>query len=206
MIGTSRAEYAFIRICIFILHHVAPFSILYCSITITKASTILRMRPAIESWLAAEALFCTCFYLPYRWYLQHSAIHPPPRSKEERRKLIDYVKDEMADPEQYIRGWFKGARIEDIGRQGVKEWLTWAFFDRGWEEGKDESEIEEYTLEVESMLRRDLRPGKGAAKPLRLTIDPVDMLHRSLLWYSVSTSNLHLTPLFTDPTAVRRNC
>ena len=53
--------------------------------------------------------------------------------------------------------------------------------------GEDEDEIEEYTLEIESMLRKDFRPGKGTVKPLKLTIDPVDMLHRSLLWYFVST-------------------
>ena len=55
------------------------------------------------------------------------------------------------------------------------------------EEGEDEDEVEEYTLEIESMLRKDFRPGKGTVKPLKLTIDPVDMLHRSLLWYFVST-------------------
>lgn len=112
----------------------------------------------------------------------------------------------MTDPEQYIRGWFKGASIEDIGRQDVKEWLTWAFFNRGWEEGKNEGEIEEFTLEFESMLHKDFRPGKGTAKSLRLTIDPVEMLHRSLLWYSVSTSSLSPPLLLTNPITVRRNC
>jgi len=155
------------------------------------------MRPAIELWLFAEALFWTCFYFPYRWYLQHAAIHPPSRSKEERRKLVDYVKAEVTDPEQYIRGWFKGAEVQDIRRQAVKDWLTWAFFDRDWEEGKDEDEIEEYTLEIESMLRKNLRPGNGRAKSLRLTIDPVKMLHRSLLWYFVSF--FHMDPAIIFP-------
>jgi hypothetical protein len=195
MLGTSVAEYAFIRVCIFVLHCVAPFSILYCVIVILDSATIFRMRPSIELWLIAEALFWTCFFVPYRWYLQHAAIHPPPGSKEERRKLFDCVKAEVTDPEQYIRGWFKGADVKDIRRKDVKEWLTWAFFDRGWEEGKDEDEVEEYTLEIEGMLRRNFRPGKGKVKPLRLTIDPVDMLHRSLLWYFVSILYMGL-PIF----------
>lgn len=207
MLGTSVAEYAFIRVCIFILRCVAPLSILYCVAITIHPALILRMRPAIELWLAAEALFCTCLFLPYRWYLQHAATHPPSGSVEERRKLVDCVKAEMADPEQYIRGWFKGANIEDIGRQDMKEWLTWAFFNRRWEEGKDGGEIEGYMLEIESMLCKDFQPGKGAAKSLRLTIDPVDMHHRSLLWYFVSSSNLSLLYLLTGHRiSVRRSC
>lgn len=187
MIGTSTAEYVFIRTCISILHCIAPISILYWVLITIDSASAFRMRPPIELWLIAEALFCTCFFLPYQWYLQHPATHPSPRSKEERRKLVDCVKAEVAEPEQYIRGWFKGANIEDIGRRDFKEWLTWAFFDCFWEEGTDESEIEEYTLEFETMLGKPFRPGKGVAKSTRLTIDRVDMLHRSLFWYFVST-------------------
>ena len=187
MLGTSAAEYAFIRIFIFILHYIAPLSFLYCIIITMDPAATYRIRPAVELWIFAEALFWTCFFFPYRWYLQHAATHPAPRSKEERRKLFDYVKTEVTDPDQFIQGWFKGAEIKDIRRDDVKEWLTWAFFDRDYEGREDEDEIEEYTLEIESMLRKDFRPGKGTVKPLKLTIDPVDMLHRSLLWYFVST-------------------
>ena len=96
----------------------------------------------------------------------------------------------MADPECYIRGWFKGARIEEIGREDVKTYLAWAFFNRDCVEGEDEEEIEEYTLEIESMLGKIFRPGKCIAKPLRLTLDPVDMLYRSLLWYLVTSARM----------------
>ena len=157
MLGTSAAEYAFIRIFIFILHYIAPLSFLYCIIITMDPAATYRIRPAVELWIFAEALFWTCF------------------------------KTEVTDPDQFIQGWFKGAEIKDIRRDEVKEWLAWAFFDRDYEGREDEDEIEEYTLEIESMLRKDFRPGKGTVKPLKLTIDPVDMLHRSLLWYFVST-------------------
>lgn len=101
--------------------------------------------------------------------------------------LFTHVKAEVSDPERYIRGWFKGARIQDIGHQDIKDWLAWAFFDRDRVDAKDEDEIEEYALELESMLDVDVLPLRGTAKPLRLTVDPVGMLHRSLLWYLVST-------------------
>jgi len=38
---------------------------------------------------------------------------------------------------------------------------------------------------TEKLLERDLPSGKGRARSLRLTLDRVDFLHRSLLWYLV---------------------
>jgi hypothetical protein len=188
MIGTSAPEYAFIRGCIFFLHSIAPFSLLYCAAVLMCLPRTFRLPTPIELWFAAEALFYGFFFLPHRRYLQHAATHPPQRSKEERRKLVNRVHGDVADPERYVRGWFKGARIEEIGREDVKTYLAWAFFDRDWVEGEDEEEIEEYAQEIESMLGKNFRPGKSIAKSLRLTLAPVGMLHRSLLWYLVIPS------------------
>ena len=41
---------------------------------------------------------------------------------------------------------------------------------------------------MEKLLGRDIPPGKGDAKSLRLIVDKVDCLHRSLLWYFVCYS------------------
>lgn len=49
----------------------------------------------------------------------------------------------------------------------------------------DEDELEEYTREMEKLLGETLAPGRGHAKCLRLTLDKVEMLHRSLIWYLV---------------------
>lgn len=93
--------------------------------------------------------------------------------------------DNVSDAEAYVTGWFKGAKYEDIGRETMKSFLAWAFFeDRIGPEEVDE--LEGYTREVESMLGRPLQPGEGKAKPLRLTIDHVDIYRRSLVWYLVS--------------------
>lgn len=50
----------------------------------------------------------------------------------------------------------------------------------------EDEELEEYVERFETLLGRKLDPGRGNAVPLRLTIDEVKMLHRSLLWYLVS--------------------
>ena len=50
----------------------------------------------------------------------------------------------------------------------------------------DDEELEEYVDRFETLLGRKLALGRGSAVPLRLTLDKVNMLHRSLLWYLVS--------------------
>ena len=63
----------------------------------------------------------------------------------------------------------------------------------------DDEELEEYVDKFEMLLGRKLDPGRGKAVPLRLTIDEVKMLHRSLLWYLVSP---HLPRKFPNPRSV----
>jgi hypothetical protein len=190
MIGTSPAAYAFIGVCIVFLHSIVPLSLLYCATALTFLPPTFRLPTAIELWFACETLFWTCFFLPYRRYLQRAATHPPLRCRKERRKLVDRVHAEVSDPEAFVRGWFKGARMEEIGREDVKAYFAWAFFDCDWVQGEDEEEIEEYVREMESMLRRNFPPGQGIAKSLRLTLGPVEILHRSLLWYLVTSARM----------------
>ncbi len=74
----------------------------------------------------------------------------------------------------------------EIRRENVKDFLRWAFLDTKEPYPTHDEELEEYVGEVEKLLRRQLEPGRGKAKCLRLTHDKVEMLHRSLTWYFVS--------------------
>ncbi|KAI0997061.1 hypothetical protein K3495_g11127 [Podosphaera aphanis] len=86
--------------------------------------------------------------------------------------------------EGYLRGWFLGADLKDIKRENVKEFMLWAFFNRDGPPGNDDDELEEYVQEIENYLGRPIEKGRGKAVALRLTLDKVKMLHRSLLWYT----------------------
>lgn len=68
----------------------------------------------------------------------------------------------------------------------MKEFFLWAFFNRGGPPGDDEEELEEYVQVMERLLGREIQSGRGNATCLRLTLDKVDMKHRSLMWYSAS--------------------
>lgn len=71
MIGTSPAEYFFIRICILFLHNIAPISALYCiQLLLTQVfplPTYVEIIPyLIQIWLTAEAIFFTPGYAQKR--------------------------------------------------------------------------------------------------------------------------------------------
>ncbi|TVY55684.1 hypothetical protein LCER1_G002760 [Lachnellula cervina] len=186
MIGTSRAEFYFIRVCVVGLHYLAPLAILYCVLNIIlhgfKAATY-RFPLIIESIAIAETLFFFCVYIPYSVYLQREAVHPPAPTREERKELFQLCNDNIADPEAYFRKWFLGAPLSEIKRENVKEFFLWAFFNRGGPPGEDNEELEEYVSATEKLLGRPLEEGTGDAKCLRTTLDRVGMLHRSLVWY-----------------------
>ena len=191
MIGTSRFDYYFIRLCIVGLHYIAPLCIFYCVVLVSvyglKATTY-RFPLLVETGAVLETLFYLIVYLPYNAYLQREAVHPPPPSREKRKELFQLCNDNITDCEGYLQKWFLGADKNEIKRENLKDFFLWAFFNRGGPPGEDNEELEEYVAATEKLLGRPIEEGRGKAKALRLTIDRIDMLHRSLIWYCVRVS------------------
>ncbi|ATZ50766.1 hypothetical protein BCIN_06g02520 [Botrytis cinerea B05.10] len=187
MINNSRAEYVFIRICIFALQSIPLVSLAYCfSLACTTFFTnyeFYRVARGLEWVFLAESFFFLFCFLPYRIWLQREAIHPPAPSRGERAILYQRCADNITDPEAYLQKWFLGADIGEIRKENVKEFFLWAFFNRGGPPGDDEEELEEYIEILERQLGREIPEGRGNAKCLRLTLDEVVMSHRSLIWY-----------------------
>jgi hypothetical protein len=186
MIGNTVWDYLFIRSCIFFLHWIAPFSILYC-ISIPLVSPFSFHLPwLLEAWFAFEAAFYFLVYLPRKFYLQTAATHPTPAYREIRRLLFQRCNETIPDPEQYLQKWFLDAPVSEIKRENVKEFFRWAFLNTGEPNPADDEELENYVEGLEKLLGRKLVDGRGNAKCLRLTLDKVEMFHRSLTWYLVS--------------------
>lgn len=189
MIGTTTFDLLLIRSCIIFLHYIAPLCSLYCITNIILYGLKAALSPlplTIECIAIAETLFYLCIYLPNRAYLQRDAVHPPPVSRSERRELFQRCNENIPDGEAYLQKWFLGAPAKEIKRENIKEFFLWAFFNRGGPPGDDDEELEEYIAKTELLLGREIEPGRGNAECLRLTLDKVDMLHRTLTWYLVS--------------------
>lgn len=162
---------------------------LYCVFVLSlygfKAATY-RFPLIIESIAVTETLFYLLVYLPHRVHLQRAAVHPLPPTREERKELFYLCNENIPDPEEYLQRWFLGAPSREIKRENMKEFFLWAFFNRGGPPGDDDEELDDYVVATEQLLGRPIEEGRGSAECLRLTIDRVDMLHRSLAWYFVS--------------------
>ncbi|KAF2710780.1 hypothetical protein K504DRAFT_375519 [Pleomassaria siparia CBS 279.74] len=185
MIGTSLGAYIFIRSCIFFLHWIAPLSIL-CSISslfTTSPFYHTRLGRALQIWAAIETAFYLFIYHPRKIYLQRPATHPELVTRDQRRILFQRCHDNIPNPEQYLAKWLMHAPISEIKRENVKEFLRWAFLNADQLKETDEEEVNEYVHELEMMLGRKIEPGRGNATSLRLTLDKVDMMHRSVTWY-----------------------
>jgi hypothetical protein len=188
MIGTSFRDYVFIRLCIAALHWIAPLSVLFC-LSFLIHPIPLRVSRMLHVWTSLEAAFHLLVYLPRRVYLQRAANHPMPICREHRRVLFQRCHESISDPERYLSKWFMDAPASEIKWENVKEFFRWAFLNTGLPNTKDDEELDGYVGEMEKLLGRRIEPGKGNARCLRLTLEKVDMLHRSLIWYLVSHCN-----------------
>ena len=186
MIGTTIWDYIFIRSCIFFLHWITPLSILYCLAIYLVRPSPFHVSWALEACVAFETAFYFLVYLPRKYYLQTAATHPIPVSREHRRLLFQRCHENIPDPERYLSKWFLNAPLSEIKRDNVKDFFLWAFFNTGEHDPVDDEELDEYVGEMEKLLERKIEPGRGSASCMRLTVDKVDMLHRSLTWYMVS--------------------
>jgi len=185
MIGTSVAEYVFIRACIIFLHWIIPFSAL-CLVLLSIARPLdLQLPPIITTWASAEILFYLLGFLPRYCVLQRAAVHPPLLSRQERRQLFELCHRSIKDHEQHLSKWFKNAPLSEIKRENLKDFYCWAFLNKGAYGLLDDEELEEYVDKFEKISGKKLEPGNGTAVPLRLTVDKVNMLHRPLVWYMV---------------------
>ncbi|KAH6985552.1 hypothetical protein EDB80DRAFT_767963 [Ilyonectria destructans] len=181
MIGISAWDYIFIRTCIFLLHLVAPLSVVY-SLVSWLIHLPFHIPHVLEVWLALEAVFYLLVYLPRKNYLQTVVTHPA-AGRDDRRRLFWRCHGNIPDPDRYLTRWFRDAPTVEIKRENVKDFFRWAFLNSGEPDPAYDEELEEYIGEMEKLLGRKLEPGRGNAQCLRLTLDKVEMLHRSLIWY-----------------------
>ncbi|KAF8490445.1 hypothetical protein F5888DRAFT_1808101 [Russula emetica] len=182
MIGNSWPEYVFIRISILALRLIAPFSIIYLAASYHTAAFL--WSPFIGAFALVEAAFYLFVYLPRSFYLQQDAIHPPRMSRAEREALFHKCAESMTS--ESITGWFLRSPGLQIWRDNVIDWLLWALFSvrnrdtsPGWED-----ELEYYITVMGEYVGYPLIPGSNPdIQCLRLTMDPVPMVHRPFIWY-----------------------
>ncbi|KAJ7144966.1 hypothetical protein C8R43DRAFT_561075 [Mycena crocata] len=194
MIGQSLPEYYFIRVCIAGLRLVAPASVLYL-IGCAATGSIL-VSPVLGVVAACEASFYAVFFIRRRRFNKTTIPVPPRLSRSQRRDLFEKCASQITP--DYPSGWFLPPN-SDIRRENVHEWILWAMFASTPEHASPEwdDEINEYISTVENALGRRLEPGRTpGVQSLRLSFDPIHMLHRPLIWYTIVALVDTLTSIF----------
>jgi hypothetical protein len=181
MLDDTWAHYIGVRVVVFVLQWQGPCFLGYTGYIFANAWPEFPAISGFRIWCVAESIFFL-FFLWYRRHLQRDAVHPPLRSMKQRKALFAKVRREVHDPDRFLSGWFRGAKPETIGREDLRSFLNWAFWD-GRAGASDQKELEYYMNKVEAMMRKPFAPGHGAAKSLRLTLDPIEMEIRTLSWY-----------------------
>ncbi|KAI6358036.1 hypothetical protein MCOR25_007455 [Pyricularia grisea] len=170
---------------------------------LTSPSLPLRVTVGILSAVfVADTIFFLAVYRPFE--ARATGFKPnyphPPLSPADRSAIFHKCLDNVPDPVHYLRRWFFGADLAEIRRENVRDFVAWAFFDRDIDglSPQEEPEMEGYLDEINRRLVRasqehggdvdgaaGLRPGRGAAKSMRPTIDKVPMCFRSIIWYII---------------------
>lgn len=190
MIGTSWLSYISIRASILGFRFIAPLSILY-----TAARPFLpapfgfhsRLANVLSIYPLTESIFCLFIYFPLRAISQKPAIHPPLQTHEEREQLFERCVKTIDDPVRYIRKWFRDAPLEEVKKENVREFASWAFYNADGVQKSEGEGLEHFVEGIERLLGSRFDEGRGNAQSIRLTIDPVVCWHRPLIWYGVST-------------------
>ncbi|KAL2061798.1 hypothetical protein VTL71DRAFT_7176 [Oculimacula yallundae] len=186
MLPSSRGTLIFSRIFAWYFQSIAPLSITYCSLALFDLLPFARLPTGLELWLLAESLFYLVVYLPMSHAVHGLALEVDTSDRKQRRDLFNKCISTITDPVRYVSLWHRGAPIESIGRENVKEWICWAFLDIGVGGPDEEDELEGYVDLMESKLPRDIKfqPGKNAdVQSLRFSLDPVNISHKPLLFY-----------------------
>jgi hypothetical protein len=72
-----------------------------------------------------------------------------------------------------------------VKRENIKEFFRWAFLNTDMDDPIYDDEVEGYVKNLEIGTGMSFEYGRADVKCLRLTLDKVGALHRSLVWYSV---------------------
>ncbi|RKU41296.1 hypothetical protein DL546_002530 [Coniochaeta pulveracea] len=178
MLDHSPANWIAIRTSILLLQH-APLIelVILTTIVVTRTIGLLPLsRITYLSWtyglaflVVSELVFYIFLYRRHLHRIKDDAEHPAPLTRTQREELFETCMVNIPDAEEYLRQWFLGAPLGDIGRDNVREFILWAFFDRhdatdgkrpiqgpGPEDGDVTDELESYIAHAVEQKRRSL--------------------------------------------------
>jgi hypothetical protein len=194
----------FIRTSILSLRSIAPLSITYCvcrgfGLVGHSKTTLIRV---IDVYAITESLFFLVVYLPRKWLLNRPAAPSTVlATREEREAAFVRTWGAYSDPHEYLSGWFKGVAVEELQREDIKDFISWRLWNSTQRAPEYEDELDHYLAMVEDSLHFKLPLGSSGKTSMAVTLEPLQTVHRPLLWYLVRRPDLKFPSRksLTDP-------
>jgi pimeloyl-ACP methyl ester carboxylesterase len=189
MLPDTRGTRIFSQAFAWYFQAIAPLSFAYCSyrmLGIIGISRVPHLPKAFELWLLAETSFYLLIYLPMSIGVHGPAMSLAIPDRAKRHHLFNKCIATITDPVRYVSLWHRGAPIERIGREDVKEWICWAFMNKGNWDSDEDTELDQYVNNLEKLFADGLKFKEGhgtGVKTLRFSLDPVNLTHKPLLFY-----------------------
>lgn len=205
LVGNSKLDLILVRAAAFLFSYLSLLCVGYFVVAALIGGVAGIANP-FSIFVEVVGIIEILWYLVWSRLLQRrleeQGPSPPALPSAERSRLFIQEIENVPDLEEYVRGWFGKAHIEDIRRDNLKDWLLWFLFGCDGPAGMGDEELgelEECIEELEERLGFAFKPGRGDAKPLRLGFDPIKMSHRSLFYYAVSARWPAAPPLTKGP-------
>jgi len=107
------------------------------------------------------------------------------------KRILDSVREiKCYSFEQYIEGFFRGAKFEEVRQENFKSFLAWAMFgkhlkDLSSQDKVDINEVSEYAAHIHPAVRK-VKPGFNPnIKHCCMTLEPIPTIHRPLMTYVI---------------------
>lgn len=190
MLQDDRYAFYLIWCTIELFHLITPVSLAITLLYIIGYQPY-RAPVFIEYFAMIESGFYLCFFLPRRALLNRLPPAITTRSREERRRLFRQCLDSVPDVCQWLSIWFKEAEAAQLGRGDVKVFLAWGFLNKATVDDADTEELEEYMSEIENICGLGFATSDTGLLPCRVSVDIMNLRHKSLTFYLVSTRDIN---------------
>ncbi|GJP74884.1 hypothetical protein CLOP_g5412 [Closterium sp. NIES-67] len=113
----------------------AWFFVLVAILFTSSFSCFLIFVGLFPIWIIVEAVFRYFRYQQYRLY-SDNYIDPPLPAIENISRLLDHVLSlaKYVDYEEFVGGWFLGTRVKDLTREHVRQFISFGFYHRFYNE------------------------------------------------------------------------
>ncbi|CAH0046366.1 unnamed protein product [Clonostachys solani] len=185
--GQNTKNYYLVWLYILALRLVAPASFVYCLVhflvyIFQVPCPTLTSRP----WLTLASFSEVVFFLSILRKRCHLEGAPPKtgfRTHYERDDLFYKCCDYVPSLERFLTNWFQGARVEDLRRDDIKDFLAWTFAKKSISFQYYDCDLDHYITHMEGVLGRTFPPGRGCHQAMRLSLDPLQVQHKPLVYY-----------------------